>query len=114
SIAKFPPQGGKFVYSDHNQLVEPLNQKPARAPDFKVTIRKNYKDFPADIWAEGMLWNFGSTLPLVDISCGCYQPWFSIDTYARSFVPEGSRYTVSVVDTNGNFILRMGGWGNCD
>jgi hypothetical protein len=115
AIAKFPPEGGKFIYSELiKQVAQPLQERPARKGDFSISVHENHKDLQAEIWADGMLWSYGSTLPLIDCSCSCYQPWFSIDTYARSFVPEGSRNTVSVVDTNGNFILRMGGWGNCD
>jgi hypothetical protein len=115
AIAKFPPEGGKFVYSAPIKQVDaPLQDRPQRKGDFSITVNENHKEFPAEIWADGMLWSYGSTLAPPGISCRCFQTWFSIDLYARSFVPEGSRSTVSIVDTNGNFILRIGGWGNCD
>jgi hypothetical protein len=46
--------------------------------------------------------------------CHCVKASFALDLYARSFVPEAHRQAVAVVDTNGNFILRLGGYGNAD
>jgi hypothetical protein len=40
--------------------------------------------------------------------------FFDLDRYARSFLPEAHRQSVSVVDSNGNFILRMGEYANVD
>ena len=34
--------------------------------------------------------------------------------FGRCFFPEGHRQAVSVVDANGNFILRLGAYGNAD
>ena len=39
---------------------------------------------------------------------------FDLDYFARSFVPEVDRYSVIVLDTNGNPILRIGRYGNVD
>ena len=39
---------------------------------------------------------------------------FTLDYFARSFAPETERYSVAVLDTNGNLIMRIGQYGNAD
>jgi len=39
---------------------------------------------------------------------------FALDYFARSFVPENDTYSVVVLDTSGNLILRIGRYGNVD
>ena len=39
---------------------------------------------------------------------------FKLDAYARSFAPEVDRYSVAVLDSNGNLIVRIGSYGNFD
>ena len=60
-------------------------------------------------WADGMLWSVGG------YSWGDRIPArFALDCFGRLFVPEIHRNSVSVVDANGNFILRLGEYGNQD
>ena len=37
-----------------------------------------------------------------------------MDRYGRVFAPESHRSSVAVLDTNGNFVLRLGRYGNAD
>jgi hypothetical protein len=61
-----------------------------------------------------MLWSFGGYFPFNHTKCVCLNARFDLDFFARSFVPESFRNSVSVLDTNGNFILRLGSYGNPD
>jgi hypothetical protein len=46
--------------------------------------------------------------------CHCSQFRITHDYYARTFVPETVHYTVGVVDSAGNLIMRIGQYGNID
>jgi hypothetical protein len=46
--------------------------------------------------------------------CDCYNARFALDYFARSFAPEVGHYSVAVLDTSGNLILRVGRYGNVD
>jgi hypothetical protein len=61
-----------------------------------------------------MLWSFGGYYSFPAASCICHNARFDLDFFARSYVPEAHRQSVAVLDTNGNFILRLGAYGNAD
>ena len=46
--------------------------------------------------------------------CICWNSRFDLDYFARSFAPEPLRFSVAVLDSNGNLILRIGKYGNVD
>jgi hypothetical protein len=48
------------------------------------------------------------------VGCGCWNARMAFDYFARSFAPETGRYSVAVLDSNGDLILRIGRYGNCD
>ena len=48
------------------------------------------------------------------LGCGCPNTRCALDSFARVFAPEIERYSVAVLDTNGNLILRLGTYGNVD
>ncbi len=69
-------------------------------------------------WAEGAQWFYGGLgyngfHPDLG-GCQCWNSRFSLDYFARSFWPEIGHYSVAVLDTNGNLILRVGRYGNVD
>lgn len=47
-------------------------------------------------------------------SCICWNARPALDLLARSFVPEVDHFSVAVLDSNGNLILRVGQYGNVD
>jgi hypothetical protein len=51
-----------------------------------------------------------------NLDCDCWQKTtqFALDLFARSFAPEIDQFSVAVLDTNGNLILRVGRYGNVD
>ena len=46
--------------------------------------------------------------------CDCWNSRFALDYFARSFAPEIDHFSVAVLDTAGNLILRVGTYGNVD
>jgi len=108
----FKSKGGKFISSGHGEPV-PLSQedRPKRPADL-------YRG-SGTYWVEGAQWFFGGVgyaafnanwAP----SCACWNARFALDYLGRSFLPEPLRFSVAVVDTNGNLILRVGRYGNED
>ena len=67
------------------------------------------------VWSEGAEGSFGGYETMTAIgSCICPNARFDVDYYGRSFVPESHRCSVAVLDTAGNFITRIGAYGNAD
>ncbi len=70
-------------------------------------------------WTEGAKWFYGGVgytgknHPFAG-GCACWNARFTLDYFARSFWPEIQHYSVAVLDTNGNLILRVGRCGNVD
>jgi hypothetical protein len=46
--------------------------------------------------------------------CICWNSRFSKDYFNRSFAPENQNYSVAVIDSSGNLILRVGKYGNIE
>jgi hypothetical protein len=70
-------------------------------------------------WAEGVEWFYGGVgfcgkNGRIGHACGCWNARLCLDYFARSFLPEIQHYSVAVLDTNGNLILRIGRYGNED
>ncbi len=121
-LAKFPAAGGRIVVNGPGVPV-PLKELPKRPADFKplMALRKSddvgpHKEqgYGDKAWGEGMLWSVGGFFPFNTSHCVCMQARFDLDAFGRSFYPQSHRHSVAVVDTNGNFILRVGGYGNAD
>ena len=65
-------------------------------------------------WAENPLWVHGGAAIGSTGHCWCRQGRFALDYYGRVFMPEAWGYCVSVMDTNGNVMVRVGRHGNVD
>ncbi|GMV80630.1 MAG: hypothetical protein AMXMBFR7_18140 [Planctomycetota bacterium] len=46
--------------------------------------------------------------------CSCWNGRFTLDLFGRSFAPETDHYSIAVLDSNGNLLLRIGQYGNRD
>lgn len=89
----------------------PAPEIPKREPD---TAQGGwYGTWHGKTWMSGAEWFYGGT-GVVGASCSCYHTRFQIDTFARSFAPEPDVYSVAVLDSYGNLILRVGKYGNTD
>jgi hypothetical protein len=61
----------------------------------------------------GAEWFYGGA-GITGAGCNCWHSRFCIDTYARAIVPEPDLYSVAVLDSDGNLIVRIGRYGNED
>lgn len=108
ALLKFPPTGGK-VFGTWGDPVA-LEKRPDRPAEFSVGRGNG-----AQLWTQSLLWSYaGMGTMTISASCCCPQSRFDTDAYGRSFVPESWRYSVGVVDTNGNPVLHIGRYGNLD
>jgi len=88
----------------------PLEDRPKRDPDsFGV-------DGAGDVWIEKAEWVRGGVgFDGKRLKCHCEsQCRPAIDGFARLFLPEIDRFSVLVIDTNNNEVLRIGRYGNVD
>jgi len=75
---------------------------------------------PADLagytsgWVEGAEWFYGGIGFCTPGGCVCWNSRFDVDYFNRSFAPETLHYSVAVLDSAGNLILRLGKYGNAD
>lgn len=123
SVVKFPPTGGRFMVSGDGVPI-PLTEPPNRPADFLPLCSPNPEHddkgpkgqvgYGDKCWGEDMCWSVGGYFPFNNTKCVCLNGRFDLDFFARSFIPESYRNSVTVVDTNGNFILRLGQYGNQD
>jgi hypothetical protein len=110
TIMKFPKGEGRVLTVSKGP--------PVKLPE------SQYLDRPYDTsggnqglaWLVGAEWAYGG----VGFSggniggCSCWNARFALDYFSRSFAPEVTRYSVAVLDSAGNVILRIGRYGNVD
>jgi hypothetical protein len=65
-------------------------------------------------WVEGADWFYGGVGFCTPGACVCWNCRFDVDYFNRSFAPEPLLYSVAVLDSSGNLILRVGKYGNVD
>jgi hypothetical protein len=108
SMLKLRP-GTKF-YSTNAVIPLPEDARPKRLPDCTEV------DTCGSVWVENPCWirgGVGFDGKRVKCHCGS-QSRPALDGFARSFLPEVDRYSVLVLDANGNEILRIGQYGNVE
>jgi sugar lactone lactonase YvrE len=126
SVFKFGPAGGA-VYGEH-----PWNLKDAKygapkptdklenAPADAASYRSAYLGY--EVKVAGAMWRYpgcgiipssGDGL-MPDPGCACYNSQLAADEYGRVFAPNPFRYSVEMLDTNGNQLARIGRYGNAD
>lgn len=118
TLMKFRPGKGR-IYTDDNgkapQVVVKMSpgEFPERPPDLKKRDMR--------LWVEGAEWSYGGVgycgrneSPDRGM-CSCFNCRFALDYFGRSFAPESTTgFTVAVLDSSGNVILRIGQYGNAD
>lgn len=110
TMMKFKPGKGK-LYSDEPTVPVPLpaGERPKRPHDLT--------NLPGNAWVEGVEWFYGGIGwhgKNNGVGCGCRNTRFALDYFGRTFAPEMDRYSIAVLDTAGNLILRIGTYGNID
>ncbi|MCG3179815.1 MAG: hypothetical protein BIFFINMI_02161 [Phycisphaerae bacterium] len=112
TLIKVPPGRNKWI-SDNERAPVPLpkDELPKRSPDIAGYTM-------GDVWIEGADWLYGGVGNCsfkIAPGCICWQQSrFTLDYFARSFAPETDQFSVAVLDSNGNLILRIGQYGNED
>ncbi|MCX7806078.1 MAG: hypothetical protein N3A38_12930, partial [Planctomycetota bacterium] len=108
SLIKLRP-GTKF-YSTNAVLPMADDSRPNRPPDFTDV------DTCGSAWVENPCWIRGGVgFDGKRFKCHCpSQSRPALDFFARSFVPEPDHYSVLVLDSAGNEMLRIGRYGNVD
>jgi hypothetical protein len=106
SIVKFGPDGGKVTRGG------PLLLGTDTGGDIAWIMNGN---------VEGGKWAYFGCSPMpykgagaTAGGCICETARFDVDGHDRLFVPEAMRFSVAVLDANGNFICRFGSYGNLD
>jgi hypothetical protein len=93
-----------------------MDAPPARPPDvFDGLGASGLGGRGAWAWVEGAEWLYAGASPIVPMQpCSCPTQRAHLDWYKRSYVPEGYRHSIGVLDTNGNLIMHLGEYGNFD
>jgi hypothetical protein len=102
----------RFLTPQGGILPLPEAARPARPADFLWQGNQ-------PVWIERADWMYGgvglSTKGSPTGNCHCFgNSRFAFDNFARSFVSELDRYRITVLDSRGNTILRIGQYGNAD
>ena len=118
SVFKFSPQGGRF-WVGGKPAKSGANPRPEGVPRDAVEYREGY--LKRVVWCQGAEWRYrgfgicvNRTESWGDPACSCYTSRFGMDEHGRLFVPDIFRFSVGVLDSCGNEILRFGAYGNVD
>ena len=87
----------------------PVPLPPAAQPKRPIEIQGR----PSG-WIEGAEWFYGGVGFCTPGGCICCNARFDLDYFNRSFAPEHLTYSVAVLDSAGNLILRTGRYGNVE
>lgn len=111
TVMKFPFSGGKLISKGETPIPLPVESEPKRQYDVE------------GLWVEDASWFFGgvgfmgknSSKGLASgTGCACWNSRMAFDYLNRTFAPELERYSVAILDSNGNLITRVGRYGNRD
>jgi len=111
TIIKFRPKTGKVISVGKGV---PVPVKAGGRPDRPFDVQSALQGRAWVRGAEWMVGGVGYCGKNRGVGCSCYNTRFALDYFARSFAPEMDRYSVAVLDSNGNVILRIGKYGNVD
>ncbi|PCJ53508.1 MAG: hypothetical protein COA79_22845 [Planctomycetota bacterium] len=114
TIFKFSKNSNAEILSEEGAAVELTNEnRPKRRHDA-------YNSMGGRTWFKGSDWLYGGTgfsgkgAGKAGGGCSCWNSRFKLDYFDRVFAPEVNRFSVAVIDSNGNLILRIGQYGNVD
>ncbi len=111
TLVKVTPGEAKFVAAGKKSVQVPIAEKPAEHPDL-------FRGGPQ--WVQGAQWMYGGVgfggfnSSKGGGGCACWHARFTLDHYGRSFAPEVDHFSVAVLDTAGNLVMRIGQYGNAD
>jgi len=108
TLVKVPAKRAKVLSSSAGNSVPvplPDDAKPKRPPDVTGYTTG---------WIEGAEWFYGGVGFSTPGKCVCWNSRFDLDYFNRSFAPEPLSFSVAVLDSSGNLILRIGNYGNVE
>lgn len=108
TLFKFKANKGRFLSAGESPVPLPPTEIPKRSQDMRNMWAENYE------WVYGGVGYGGFNGSRVGGGCACWFTRFKLDYFARSFTPEPMQYSVSVLDSRGNLITRIGKYGNAD
>jgi DNA-binding beta-propeller fold protein YncE len=120
SMLKFGPAGGAFYglrppFKKGDDPYTFVTNAPAGAVSYQTALLEQ------EVKVKGLLWlrqGYGVVASQVcrwgDPGCSCATSDFAVDLYGRVFSPNPFRFAVEVLDTDGNPLVRIGGYGNAD
>ncbi len=109
TLMKFKPGRGRVISSLGGGSV-PVPLKKGGAPKGPVSVKGHYM---GGAWVQGAEWFYGG-VGFAGSRCVCWNARFALDYFARTFVPEPDHFSIAVLDTAGNLIMRIGKYGNVD
>ena len=128
SVVKFGPEGGavwfpkNYNINTRKHYPYPFDGKPdlpsSLGKEKVAGTRGTY--FIRELTLQGAKWWRYGCAYLLDMAgrgtdrCHCTACEFDVDDFGRVFFPDQGRFRVTVLDTNGNLITHVGGYGNQD
>jgi len=111
TLLKVTPGKNKWYCKSRCPIPLTEERQPNRQPDISgYTI--------GTTWIEGAHWLYGGVGNCsfkIAPGCICWMhSRFTLDYFGRSFAPEMDQFSVAVVDSNGNLMMRIGQYGNVD
>ncbi|MFO7898410.1 MAG: hypothetical protein R6V58_05055 [Planctomycetota bacterium] len=110
TLMRFAPGKGRILSRGRTPVPLSAGLRPDRPVDLRSAPQ-------GDAWVEGADWMYGGLGHFGKnrgVGCACWNSRFDLDYFGRSFAPEQDRYSVAVLDSAGNLILRVGRYGNVD
>ncbi|MHC4916355.1 MAG: NHL repeat-containing protein, partial [Planctomycetota bacterium] len=123
AIVKFPPEGGAFYWTGDKRAGHDISGLPAAIAakpkvKYQYFIQGHYPHKTCEV--QNALWarldyapyseTYGAGTPV----CMCEGAGFDVDGFGRVWYPNLFRFRVEMVDTNNNFGLHFGAYGNQD
>ena len=121
SIVKFSPKGGMIEFPKMNMGREAFDGEPALDPTLKTieadsptgwSVWRSTAVGPAKII--GAEWMHPGVGHVGWYGCNCENITFDVDEFGRTFFPDFCLYRIQVIDTAGNAITHIGGYGNAE
>ncbi len=112
TYVKTRPKNVRWLLSNAKVPLDPKPTKPAElvpySPFGSPYVGKG------GAWTQGVEWMYAGYSPGVGAGCTCPSTRAHLDWFKRSYLPEGYRYSIGILDTNGNVIMHLGRYGNYD
>jgi hypothetical protein len=127
SVFKFGPEGGK-IYGNQRRLVSGGREYPIASPGTELekapkgAIPFKTSCLRYDVRMVGAKWRCGGVGPIPaasdgprgDPGCICMPSHLDADLWGRVYAPSAFHFSVEMLDSAGNRIARVGGYGNVD